>query len=184
LTSEQEAGIDRLQTLAGLGCGFGTQELTIAGQALMKLEDIFSATAMILFAQTLVGTLAISEAPSAFLNSLTKSLVLHAPAVEAKMIVLAETTELRNVFNDEEMAGGLRSHDVEGLKNPFTIGVVTAGMTFFVAFSNRWHVLKEANAAKSAHEKGEIPEKDFSLGRRNTRLSIRREKFGFGLRPE
>jgi hypothetical protein len=33
-------------------------------------------------------------------------------------------------------------------------------MTFVVAFSNRCHVLKDANAAKSAHERGESPEKD------------------------
>jgi hypothetical protein len=30
------------------------------------------------------------------------------------MIVLAEATELRNVFNAEEMAGTLTSHDLEG----------------------------------------------------------------------
>jgi len=48
---------------------------------------------------------------------------------------------------------------LEGLKNPFTIGV-TAGMMFVVAFSSGWRVLKTADAAKSAHEREESPEKD------------------------
>ena len=48
---------------------------------------------------------------------------------------------------------------MEGLKNPFTIGV-TAGMMFVVAFSSGWRVLKTADAAKSAHEREESPEKD------------------------
>jgi hypothetical protein len=45
------------------------------------------------------------------LNTLAKSLVIHTPAIEAKMIMLAEATELRNVFNAEEMARILRSYD-------------------------------------------------------------------------
>ena len=50
------------QILAGLGYGFGIRVPTIAAQAPMKPEDISSATAMILFAQTLGGSLAISAA--------------------------------------------------------------------------------------------------------------------------
>jgi hypothetical protein len=33
-------------------------------------------------------------------------------------------------------------------------------MMFVVAFSNGWHVLKKADAAKSAYEREESPEKD------------------------
>jgi len=52
----------------------------------------------------------ISATQSALLNTLTKSLVIHAPAIEAKIIVLAEATEPRNVSNAEEMARILMSH--------------------------------------------------------------------------
>jgi hypothetical protein len=48
---------------------------------------------------------------------------------------------------------------IGGTEKSFIVGV-TAGMMFVVAFSNGWHVLKKADAAKSAHEREESPEKD------------------------
>ncbi|KAE9380903.1 MFS general substrate transporter [Stipitochalara longipes BDJ] len=120
------------QALAGLGYGFGIQIPTIGAQALMKPEDISSARAMILFAQTLGGSLAISAAQSAFANTLIRSLAVHSPSVEPMLVVLTGATELRKVFTADEMPGILDAY-MEGLKNAFVIGVAMAGMMFIVA---------------------------------------------------
>lgn len=142
------------QSLAGLGYGFGIQVPTIAVQALMRPEDISSATAMVLFAQTLGGSLAISAAESAFANTLIKSLAVNAPTVSPMEVILTGATELRNVFTPDQLPGIFRSY-MDGLKKAYVLGIVMAGMMFLVAFGNKWHNLKEINAVKAANEKDE-----------------------------
>lgn len=120
----------------------------------MEHEDISSATAMILFAQTLGGSLAISAAQSAFANALIKSLAIHAPDVEPILVVLTGATDLRKVFSAEEMPGIIKSY-MEGLKSAFVIGIAMARMMLFIAFGNKRHNLKEINAAKLDSEQAE-----------------------------
>jgi hypothetical protein len=140
------------QALAGLGYGLGIQIPTIAAQALLSPEDISSATAMILFAQTLGGSLAISAAQSAFANALISSLKINAPLIPPLRVVLTGATDLRKVFTVEELPGILRAY-MDGLKKAYIIGIVMGGMMFVVAFGNKWHNLKAINAAKAAKEK-------------------------------
>lgn len=139
------------QALAGLGYGFGIQVPTIAAQALMSPEDISSATAMILFAQTLGGSLAISAAQSAFTNTLIKSLKVNSPSISPMQVVSSGATDLRKSFTTEELPGILQSY-MDGLKKAWIIGVAMAAMMFLVSFGNKWHNLKEINAAKQRAE--------------------------------
>ncbi|KAF5878445.1 putative mfs gliotoxin efflux transporter protein [Botrytis fragariae] len=142
------------QALAGLGYGFGIQVPTIAAQALMGPEDISSATAMILFAQTLGGSLSISAAQSAFANTLIKSLAVNTPSIPPMQVVSVGATELRKHFTAEQLPGILRSY-MDGLKKAYVIGIAMAAMMFLVSFGNKWHNLKEINAAKALMEKNE-----------------------------
>jgi MFS transporter, DHA2 family, glioxin efflux transporter len=140
------------QSLAGLGYGFGIQVPTIAAQALMAPEDISSATAMILFSQTLGGSLAISAAQSAFANTLIRSLAKNAPTVEPMRVVLTGATDLRQVFSPDQLPGIIRSY-MDGLKKAYIIGIAMAALMFLAAFLNPMHNLKAINEAKAAKEK-------------------------------
>lgn len=83
---------------------------------------------------------------------------MHDPDVEPMLVVLTGATDLRKVFSAEEMPGIIRSY-MGGLKNAFIIGIVVAGMMFVVSFGNKWHNLKEVNAAKTNIEQPESAEK-------------------------
>ncbi|KAF7958698.1 hypothetical protein EAE96_002232 [Botrytis aclada] len=143
------AGAALLYTL-----NIGTGIPTIAAQALTSPEDISSATAMILFAQTLGGSLSISAAQSAFANTLIKSLAVNVPSIPPMQVVSVGATELRKYFTAELLPGILRSY-MDGLKKACVIGIAMAAMMFLVSFGNKWHNLKEINAAKASMEKNE-----------------------------
>jgi hypothetical protein len=140
------------QVLAGLGFGLGIQVPTIAAQALMPDEDISSATAMILFAQTLGGSLAISAAQSIFTNEMIKSLAVNAPSVSPLKVIFTGATELRKTFPSQELPGILRAY-MDGLKKAYILGIAMGAMTLVTAFLNKWHDLKAINAAKAASER-------------------------------
>lgn len=59
------------------------------------------------------------------------------------------------------MPGILRSH-MYGLKKAYILGIAFASMMFVVPFGNKWHNLKDINAAKAAieNEKRESTEKE------------------------
>ncbi|KAL1610857.1 hypothetical protein SLS60_002528 [Paraconiothyrium brasiliense] len=139
------------QTLAGIGFGLGIQIPTIAAQALMPPEDISSATGMILFAQTLGGSLAISAAQSILTNTMVKSLAINAPSVTPIKVIFTGATDLQSTFTADELPGILRAY-MDGLKNAFILAIAMGAMTLAAAFLNKWHDLKAINAAKELAE--------------------------------
>ncbi len=144
------------QTIAGIGFGLGVQVPTIAAQALMRPEDISSATGMILFAQTLGGSLTISAAQSVMTNTLIKSLAQYAPSVSPEKVIFTGATDLQKVFGDKLLPGILKSY-MAGLKNAFILALAMGAMTFVTAFLNKWHDLPAINAAKEQAEKDALP---------------------------
>ncbi|MCJ1245267.1 hypothetical protein MMC30_002470 [Trapelia coarctata] len=160
------------QALAGLGFGFGIQVPIMAAQALMAPEDVSTATAMILFSQTLGGSLCISAAQSAFVNTIIKSLSSTAPDINPLFVVATGATQIRNVFPPQTVPAILRAY-MSGLKNAFAIGIAAAAMMLLIAGINKWHNLKlvneeEARMEKEAAERmgalGMVAEKGGSLG--------------------
>jgi hypothetical protein len=139
------------QVLAGIGYGLGVQTPVIAAQAVMSAEDIASATAMLLFAQTLGGSLMISAAQSAFVNTLIKRVRITVPELDPLTVVLTGATEIRRKLPAETIPRVLRAY-MDGLKSAYAIGIATAALMLLFAFGCKWHNLKELNAAKARAE--------------------------------
>jgi len=140
------------QALAGLGYGFGVQLPIIAAQAMMAPEDISTATAMILFSQTMGGSLTISAAQSAFLNTLLQNLAVDAPGVDPALVVATGATAFRNVFPIGTIPGIVAAY-MSGLKSAYAIGTAMAGMMLLVASFGKWHNLKAVNEERARLEK-------------------------------
>lgn len=94
------------QAMFGIGLGFGMQQPMIVAQTALKVEDIPSGTAIMMFAQTLGGSIFLSVAQNVFQNQLFKNLATYAPNADAPKLVAAGATLLRH------LASGSALHEI------------------------------------------------------------------------
>jgi MFS transporter, DHA2 family, glioxin efflux transporter len=143
-TLEQDSGSDKwigYQALSGIGLGLIFQIPIIVNQTLVTPSDLSSITAQTLFFQTIGGAFFISAAQAAFANRLIARVIIEAPTANAGLVIATGATELRKVFNAEQLEGILVAY-MAGLKVTFAICIATAGVAFLLAFTPRWENLK------------------------------------------
>lgn len=129
------------QALVGIGIGLAFQIPVIVSQAVVKPSDLSTVSAIVLFFQTVGGAIFISAAQAGFVNQLLKELVKTAPNVNPALVVATGATDLRKVFNEDELPGILAAY-MEGLKVPYAICIAFAGLSFVIAFTPRWESIK------------------------------------------
>ncbi|KAF2456748.1 MFS multidrug transporter-like protein [Lineolata rhizophorae] len=115
------------QALSGIGIGLGIQVPIIVGQAVVDAVDVSSATAIIIFFQTLSGAIFVSVGQSLFANQLVESIPENAPGVNPGLVVATGATELRDVFPSDVLPGVIRSY-MDGLKDAYALGIAMAGV--------------------------------------------------------
>ena len=133
------------QVLAGIGFGLGFQIPIITAQASVEPEDISSASAMVLFFQTIGGSFFVAAGQTAFTNKLIGALPSHAPGVDAAKVVATGATELRKNFSAEELPGIIASYMI-GIQSAFIIGIALVGASLFVALFAPWRKIDAAKA--------------------------------------
>ncbi|ESZ94444.1 hypothetical protein SBOR_5162 [Sclerotinia borealis F-4128] len=127
------------QALAGLSTGLAFQIPVISSQATVSPADLSSATAMILFFQTIGGAFFISIAEAAFANRILNVLPHYAPSVSPAQVLSVGISELRNVFGKEgEMIEGIIESYLQGLKVTYAIAITCSGLAVFVALGSKW----------------------------------------------
>ncbi|EGD97674.1 MFS multidrug transporter [Trichophyton tonsurans CBS 112818] len=104
----------------------------IVSQALVKPEDLSSATAMILFLQTMGAAIWVSAAQTAFVNKLIKRLPEVAPRVNPGLVIKTGASELHKVFSGKDLEGVLVAYG-DGLKVTFIVCIALAGVSVFAA---------------------------------------------------
>lgn len=129
------------QALAGLGIGFALQIPIIATQAVSAPADLSSATAMVLFAQTIGGAFFVSAGESAFTNIMLGKLPVTAPSVDPQTVAATGVTQLRAVF-DSELIPGIVAAYMDGLRVAYAVAIAAMGIAVVVACGNRWVNLK------------------------------------------
>lgn len=91
------------QALFGIGLGLGMQQPMIVAQTALKTEDIPSGTAIVMFAQTLGGSIFVSVAQNVFQNQLVRNLATYAPDEDAAKLISAGATMLRSVVTGDAL---------------------------------------------------------------------------------
>lgn len=138
------------QAMAGIGLGLIFQIPVIVCQAVVKVTDLSSVSAMVLFFQTVGGALWISAAQAGWSNKMLSEIAKRVPGVSPALVVATGATELRKVFTPEQLPGILDSYMI-GLRVPFAITIACACVTFVVAFCPRWESIKgKVNSAGAA----------------------------------
>jgi MFS transporter, DHA2 family, glioxin efflux transporter len=137
------------QVLAGLGLGVGFQIPIIATQAISTAADLSSATAMILFCQTVGGAVFVSAGQSALSNVIFKKLPIYAPSVNPAQVFAVGSTELKNVFSAQQLPEIQHAY-MDGLHAAWAISIASGGVAAIVSLFGKWRNLKGLNMTGGA----------------------------------
>ncbi|KAG0652816.1 MFS gliotoxin efflux transporter gliA [Hyphodiscus hymeniophilus] len=137
------------QALAGLGVGLALQVPVISAQAVVAPSDLSSATAMILFAQTIGGAFFVTAGEVAFSNTLLRKLPLMAPLVDPQSVAATGVTELRKTFPAATIPGIISAY-MSGLKVAYAIAIAAGGLSVLLSFASKWRNLKGKVGAGAA----------------------------------
>ncbi|KAL7795141.1 major facilitator superfamily domain-containing protein [Trichoderma ceciliae] len=130
------------QIIAGAGWGTAFQIPMIAVQALAAPRDLGPATGMLLFFQGLGGAFLVSGAQSAFINTMIRNVLKHAPQVSEATLVLTGATEIRNKFPLDQQPFVIDGYTA-GLKVVFAMCVACTGVATLIGLGMRWKKLNQ-----------------------------------------
>ncbi|KAK1970982.1 major facilitator superfamily transporter [Colletotrichum sublineola] len=132
------------QVLAGLGWGAGFQVPIIAVQGTVSANDLASATAVLLFFQTVGGAFFVAAAQSGFLITILKEVAENVPSVDPALVAITGATQIRTAFPPEAVPGVIQAY-MEGLKIAFALAIAGAGVAFLLSLGSRWSKLNTKN---------------------------------------
>ncbi|CAM1511655.1 Fc.00g091680.m01.CDS01 [Cosmosporella sp. VM-42] len=144
--------------LAGIGSGFGGQQPLMAAQTVFKGPDISLAISVLIFAQTLAGTVFISVAENVFQSELIKQLHKIVPDVDPKFVLGSGASHLREAMGKEyptEVDGIFDAYN-KALQQVFLIALILACLGAFGTAGMRWTSLKKGEPKEE--QKKESPE--------------------------
>ncbi|KAM6508279.1 hypothetical protein FALCPG4_018153 [Fusarium falciforme] len=125
------------QVLAGLAWGAGMQVPMISVQGTTSEGDLASATAILLFFQTVGGAFLVAAAQAGFLQTMLKSAIKLAPDVSRQQLVLTGATEIRSVFDEQTVPLIIQAY-MDGLNVAFIITIACISAAFIVSFFSPW----------------------------------------------
>ncbi|KAK2767550.1 hypothetical protein FQN54_003708 [Arachnomyces sp. PD_36] len=139
------------QIVAGAGVGFCLSVPIIVSQRVVKPQDMSTATAIILFFQSIGGALVISAAQSIFQNKLVDYLIEFAPKVNPLAVVAAGATDIAGTFPEAVIPGILKAY-VHALRITYAIAIPFAGVAAIVSLFMPWFKYTQPEAQKSKPE--------------------------------
>ncbi|KAK3674118.1 hypothetical protein LTR78_005965 [Recurvomyces mirabilis] len=126
------------QILLGAGMGLSGQGSIIAAQAAVHYSDIATATATVLFFQTISGAFFISAANSVFANQLKRAIASRAPGVDSS-ILFGEggAANLGELFSNQDLDNVLAAY-LQALRSAYALALASGGLAFLFSFAAEW----------------------------------------------
>jgi MFS family permease len=130
------------EILTATGVGMTIQQGIIAVQAVLPLEVVPIGTALVLFAQSLSGSIFVSVGSSLLRNELSTGLSeARLPGVNITEILSVGATEVRDKVPVEHLAQFLVLYN-SSLQKTFILAIPLAALGFFAASLMEWRSLK------------------------------------------
>ncbi|KAM0553369.1 hypothetical protein ACHAPJ_007383 [Fusarium lateritium] len=129
------------QLIAGIGVGVGLQQSLIAVQVVCEMVDVPTATALIVFAQTLGGALCVTAGNTVFTNTLINKIHEHVPGLDPGFVIATGATNIRSVIREEWLDGVILAYN-DALTTSFYVGAGTASATIIGALLVEWRSVK------------------------------------------
>lgn len=130
------------QVIFGIGIGLGLSQPLVAVQAVLTPEIVPHAIAIVIFMDSIGGSIAISMAENVFRSYLIKGLAQEAPTVDAHEIIETGITMLRDTVSPDELGGVLRAYN-SAVTRAMYVGVVLSALATIGAVPIRWISVKE-----------------------------------------
>ncbi|KAJ6157642.1 hypothetical protein N7470_005234 [Penicillium chermesinum] len=92
------------QVLGGIGLGCALQQTLVAAQTILPMMDIPIGVSLIVLAQTLGGTIALSAADAIYAGSLASSISHRFPEIDASTVLNAGQGEIRNLVPAQDLS--------------------------------------------------------------------------------
>ncbi|KAI4171620.1 MAG: hypothetical protein LQ343_004098 [Gyalolechia ehrenbergii] len=137
------------QVLAGVGFGLGFQIPIIVAQASVEPEDISSASALILFFQTIGGSFFVAAGQTAFVNRLSETVPRNAPEVSPATVVATGASSLREAFSADQLPGIIASY-LSGVRLTFILATGLTGFSLVAALFAPWRKIDAKKASGAA----------------------------------
>lgn len=135
------------QVLAGIGYGAGVQVPFFAVQVVLGATDIPVGSALVVFFQSLGGTVGVAIAQNIFQTSLVKNLE-RIPGVDVPSVVAAGGADVAGAV-PALLLGEVRDTYNSAITTAFLLAVCAAGAAFVVSFGMEWRKIPSAKKETS-----------------------------------
>lgn len=129
------------QIVFGFGLGLGMQQPLIAVQACLDVADVATGTAIVIFAQTVGGSVFLLIAQSVFNNRLLANLAKFTSDVSPNLISSVGVAGLADAVPSEQRLGVLRALN-EAITTTLYIPTATAATAIIAAMAMEWKSIK------------------------------------------
>ena len=129
------------QAIYGLGVGLGLQQPLIAVQTVLRINDIPTGTAIVIFAQTLGGALFVSVGQNVFTNRLVSGLQQAVPGLDPSIVLKTGATSLKTQIPKQFLGAVLVQYN-KALTQTFYVAIAMACFTLMGALGIEWRSVK------------------------------------------
>ncbi|KAI3392017.1 hypothetical protein diail_6344 [Diaporthe ilicicola] len=129
------------QILAGAGVGFGMQQPLMAVQAVLSDKDLPTGTAVIVFTQTLGGSLFVSVSQNVFSNKLVEYVRDYAPGLDPATVLSAGATSIQKIIPAEFLDGVTLAYN-DALMQTFLVSAALAAVSIVGSGFMEWRSVK------------------------------------------
>ncbi|KAK8137910.1 major facilitator superfamily transporter [Apiospora sp. TS-2023a] len=129
------------QVIFGLGVGLGFQQPLMAVQAVLNMADVPTGTSIIVFAQTLGGSLFVSVGQSVFTNQLVKSLAADVPSLSPLIVLATGATNLQTTLPAADIAGVQLAYS-EALTKAYVVTIALSAFSVIGCVFCPWKSVK------------------------------------------
>ncbi|KAL5044198.1 hypothetical protein BDW71DRAFT_216009 [Aspergillus fruticulosus] len=116
------------EVLFGFGVGICNQIPMTAVQGFSKLEDVSSATGIMIMCQTLSGAYFVAIAQSLFANRMLQTILTSASHLDPARVLGTGASELQNVFSGDDLTAVIAAYMV-GIRDVFAFSLACAAFS-------------------------------------------------------
>ncbi|KAF7337043.1 Major facilitator superfamily transporter [Mycena venus] len=140
------------QVLVGIGCGAGMNQPVMAVQAVLDLKDVPTGTALVLFLQSIGGSVFVSIAQNVFENKLLSGIRQDVPSVDPTIVLRAGATSLKDAVAPALVDAVIVVYN-KALVSAFYVGTAAACLSVVGTVAIEWKSVKAKAQPESATAK-------------------------------
>ncbi|KAF4312510.1 Tetracycline resistance protein TetB/drug resistance transporter [Botryosphaeria dothidea] len=129
------------QIVLGVGLGLGMQQPLMAVQTVLDMADVAAGTAVVIFGQTVGGSLILLIAQNLFQNKFIENLRSYVPEVNPGLVLAAGATGLEKAVPEASKAGVLQAYN-DAVTTTLLVPAALAAVSILGAVVMEWKSVK------------------------------------------